>query len=236
MKFLNDIFKRKAEPMAPIALIIPEVAQGPLEQLQKTITMHQSRLASMEAEAAQLGAQLGESGALSSKLKVRISEGDTGAAAQLDALEIEQREISRRREGLCLRIAILQSELAPQLRNAAELAAERDAKRQDALVIEITTEKDRLIDEILSHWTKACEDSFDLMMLLDSGMSGNAQQLDAEHKRQVFALNTSVGARLQAAALVHANEQSQFVFARSEVFRHLRITPAKRKEIARATG
>lgn len=231
--------ERKKAPMLPklVGSVTPRaVLEDPLEQLQTTITMHQSRLSSMETEAAQLGAQLGEIAGLSSKLKIRISEHDASAAEQLDKLEREEQEVSRRHEGLRLRIVTLQTELAPLVRQACELATERDLARQDALVKEITVEKDRLIDEILQSWTRACESGFDLMTLLDSGMSGNAQQLDTEHKRQVFALNTDVGARLQAAALVHANEQSQFVFARSEVFRHLRITPAKRKEIARAAG
>ena len=74
------------------------------------------------------------------------------------------------------------------------------------------------------------------MALLDSGMSGNTQQLDAEHKRQVFALNTSVGERLQKAALVHANEQTAFQFARSEVFNRMKVIPAKRRESQRAAG
>jgi len=221
--------------MAPIALVTPEVAQDPLEQLQTTITMHQSRLASMEAEAAQLGASLGEISALSSKLKVRISEGDPNATGSLDSLEREAQEITRRHEGLRLRVSSLESDLAPLVRQASELAAERDLARQDQVVKEITVEKDRLIDEILSHWTKACEDAFALMTLLDGGMSGQ-QRLDAEHKRQVFALNTSVGARLQSATLVHANEQSQFQFARSEVFARMKIVPAKRKAVVRAAG
>ena len=224
----------------PIALVTPEVQVAPevldpLVALQTAITMHHARLAAMEDEAAQLGAQLGEISALSSKLKIRISERDAGAAEQLDALEREQREIERRREGLTLRIVALQSELAPLVRRASELAAERDAQRQDAVVGEIVIEKDRLIAEILVNWERSCEAAYDLMVLLDSGMSG-AQQLDAEHKRQVYALNTSVGERLQSAALVHVNEQHAFQFARSEVLNHLKIISAKRRENRRAAG
>jgi hypothetical protein len=236
MRWLNFI-QRKAMPMAPLELVTPKVEEqrDELVELQDTITLHQGRLDAMEQEAAQLGAQLGEISALSSKLKVRISEHDAAAASQLDALERERTEIERRHEGLRLRIISLKTELAPVVRRAAEVAGERDAERQDALVKKCEVEKDALIDEILSNWTRCCEAAFDLMVMLDGGMGGQLQ-LDAEHKRQLFAMNTDVGSRLQSAALAHVNEQTQFQFARGEVFHRMRVIPAKRREKVRAAG
>lgn len=236
MRWLN-FMQRKAAPMAPIELVKPEPepVRDPLAELQSEITLQQAKLAEMEAEARELGNHLGEIELLASTLKVRCSEHDAAAANQLDALEREQRSITRRREGLTLRIGSLQAELAPMVRQASELAVERNLARQDALVKEITVEKDRLIEEILQNWTDACESAFDLMTLLDGGMSGQ-QRLDDEHKRQVYSLNTDVGARLQAAALVHVNEQAAFQFARSEVFNRMKVIPAKRRESRRAAG
>jgi hypothetical protein len=235
MRWAN-FFQRKAKDMAPLEIVkAVEPVRDELETLQLTVTMHQSRLDAMEQEAAQLGAQLGEISGLSSKLKVRISERDAGAAVQLDALERERTEIERRHEGLRLRIISLRAELAPVVRQASVLAGERDAERQDALVKKCEVEKDKLIEEILSSWMRSCEAAFDLMVMLDGGMNGQ-MQLDDEHRRQLFAMNTDVGQRLQMAALVTVNEQSQFQFARGEVFRQLRIIPARRKESLRAAG
>jgi hypothetical protein len=235
MKFLEHILRRKAAPMAPIELVKPTSVLDSLPELQDSIAMRQSRLAAMQAEAAEMGAQLGEVSTLSSMLKVRLSEGDVEAGAQLDALEREQQGISRRQDGLRLRIISLQSELAPLVRQASELACQLDQSRQDHLVNEAAKRTDELIEEILSNWTRSCEAAFELMTLLDGRMAGEVR-LDDEHRREIFALNTVVGERLQKAALVHVNQQAAFQFARSEVFRRLRIIPAKRKETTRAAG
>ena len=45
----GNFFQRKAAPMAPIALVSPEVAQDPLEQLQTPATLLPSSSASMES-------------------------------------------------------------------------------------------------------------------------------------------------------------------------------------------
>jgi hypothetical protein len=235
MKFTFDIFRRK-RPMTPIEIVKPvEPDRDELEELQTAITLHQGRLNMMEEEAAHLDSQMSRIGVLANALKIRISEHDAGAADQLDCLEREQQEIARRREGLRLRIVSLQSELVPMTREASALASQRDLARQDALVKECEVEKDALIEEILSNWTRCCEAAFDLMVMLDGGMGGQLQ-LDAEHKRQLFAMNSDVGERLQGAALVHVNEQTQFQFARGEVFHRMRVIPAKRREKVRAAG
>jgi chromosome segregation ATPase len=234
MRWAN-FFQRKAKDM-PIEIVkAVEPDRDELEELQTAITLHQGRLNAMATEAERLESQLGRIAALSSQLKVRCSEHDAGAPAQLDALEQEKIAIERQQEGLRLRISSLQSELAPMTREASTLASQRDLARQDALVKKCEVEKDALIEEILSNWTRCCEAAFDLMVMLDGGMNGQLQ-LDDEHRRQLFAMNTIVGERLQAAALVTVNEPSQFQFARREVFRQLRIIPARRKQRLRAAG
>jgi hypothetical protein len=235
MRWAN-FFQRKAKDMAPLEIVkAVEPDRDELEELQTAITLHQGRLNAMATEAERLESQLSRIAALSSQLKVRCSEHDAGAPAQLDALEQEKIAIERQQEGLRLRISSLQSELVPMTREASALASQRDQERQDALVKRCEVEKDALIEEILSNWTRCCEAAFNLMVMLDGGMGGQLQ-LDAEHKRQLFAMNTDVGERLQAAALIHANFQHQFVFARSEVFARMKIIPAKRREKVRAAG
>jgi hypothetical protein len=222
----------------PLTLMEPikaEPERGELEQLQLEITMQQAKISAMQEEAAGLANHIVEIAQLASALKIRVSEGDGAAVVQLDALEIEQRSIERRREGLSLRLVTSNAEMQPLVRQANAMAAERDFLRQEDLVKQIAIEKDRLIAEILASWERSCEAAYDLMNLLDGGMSG-AQRLDEEHRRTVFSMNTSVGERLQAAALVHVNLQHQFVFARSEVFARMKIIPAKRKESLRAAG
>jgi hypothetical protein len=223
--------------MAPIELVTPKVEEqrDELAELQDVITMQSAKVSAMQDEAAQLANHLVEIGQLASALKVRVSEGDGAAVTELDALESEQRAIERRREGLVMRIATSSAELAPLVRQANAMAAERDFLRQENVVKQIAIEKDRLIAEILASWERSCEAAYDLMNLLDGGMSG-AQRLDEEHRRTVFSMNTSVGQKLQDAALVHVNEQHQFMFARSEVFARMKIIPAKRKESLRAAG
>lgn len=220
--------------MAPIEIVKP-AAKDPLSELQDAITMQQTHLTSMEAEAAQLGAQLGETSTLSAMLKVRLSEGDASAAAQLDALEREEKDVARKHEGLRLRIVALQLELAPLVRRASELANERDQERQDRAVSDVIVRKEELLAIILESWQHSCESAYELMATLDGGLH-NQPPLDEEHRRQVLALNNEIGARLQAAALVHVNEGNQFLFARSEVFSRMRVIPAKRKSSMRAAG
>lgn len=223
------------ELVPPVTPPEPEAIRDELETLQDTVTMHTCRLTAMEEEGRELGNHLGQIEQLASALKIRCSEGDGDAVTQLDALEAEQRTIERRREGLALRIVSLQSELQPLVRRSSELAIEREARRQDAVVREIEVAKDRLIKDILNRWTEACEASFALMELLDSAMAGR-QTLDQEHKARILALNTDIHQRTQRAALAHINEQHKFEFRYSEVFKQLEIVPARRKELARAAG
>ena len=237
MNFGLSFFQRKPLEIVrsePAVIAEPEpAAADELEQLQDTVTKRTCRLILMEQESAELGQQLGEMIGQASQLKIKISEGNAGAVVDLDALDAEKIALERHQEGLRLRIVSLQAELQPLVRRSSELAAQRDAERQDQLVKTMAVEKDRLIEEILAHWTQACESSFDLMELLNTAT--NRQTLDPEHQAQVFGFHTDVGARLLAASLTHVNQQSEYRFAYNQVFRHLEIVPAaKRKDLAAA--
>jgi hypothetical protein len=233
MRWLN-FMQRKAAPMSPIALVTPqEPERDPLEEMQTAITLHQSRLNAMATEAERLESQLGRIAALSSQLKVRCSEHDAGAPAQLDALEQEKIAIERQQEGLRLRISSLQSELGPMTREASVLAAERDQQRQNHVVKEAAARCDELIASILEEWEAACADAHELMTLLGAH---DRTALDEEHKRQIYGLMTTVAERLLAASLAHVNAANEFEFRHSTLFRGLAIIPAKRKDSLRAAG
>lgn len=203
MRWMN-FFQRKAIPMIPIAIVEPVVERDQLEELQTSISMHQARLTSMQEEAAQLGAQLGEITALSPKLKIRISEGDAGATVSLDSLEHEEQEISRRHEGLKLRIASLQAELLPLLRRAAELAGERDQKRQDVFLVTVRQRADEQLEALSVLWREACGAAFDLMSTISEPLSGSVV-LDSEHRTAILALKNDINMRLQRLRLERVN-------------------------------
>lgn len=231
----GNFFQRKAAPMAPIALVTPEEVahqDDPLKELQNIIVMRQSCLTALEAESAQLGTALGESLALASTLKVRISENDGSAVEQLDELERQQRSITRRREGLTLRILSLRAEIEPLVRQASALASERDADRQDASVQAIRRDVDRLLQTTLDRWQQACAAAFDLMTVLDA----KGESLDEEHRRMLLTMKSDIGGKLQAAALAPTNFGHEYVVNYSEVFRQLVIVPCKRREATQRAG
>lgn len=223
--------------MTPIEIVrpSPQPERDPLEEMQTAISMAQAKVTAMQDEAGRLGASLGEIAGLSSTLKVRCSEHDAGAAAQLDALERERVEIERRREGLVLRIATANEEMQPLLREATRMAIERDQQRQDLLVKEMRARKDALIEEVLKHWTAACDAAFELTTLLDSGRLGQVQ-LDAAHKQILLGMLSDMGERLLAASLAHVNLSHEYQFAPSQAFRTLTIVPARRKILRAAAG
>jgi hypothetical protein len=230
MRFIDNILRRK-QPMTPIELVTPvtpEPARDELADLQMSITMHQGRLSAMESEGDKLSSQLSRIAALSSQLKVRCSEHDAGAAEQLDLLEREQRTIERQKEGLALRIAALQAELAPMTRGAVTLARQRDEQRQDQVVSEIALERDRLTSEILESWERACASAYDLASLLDPGRAGEIR-LDKEHATALLRMASEMGGALQVASLQHVNDPSAFEIRHSQWFRALQIQPLRRK-------
>lgn len=202
-----------------------------LDLLNDEIAMRQAQVTQLEEQVREAANQLAEIGHLSAQLKVQLSEGASNATTSLDALEREELSIRRVRDGLTLRIQSLQQEIAPKVAMASEMAAARDVIRQDAAVAELTSKADAMTAELLASWRTACATGFELMTMLDSAIAGRVS-LDAEHKRQVSMLITSVRKKLFHASLEQVNERWRFV--RPDAFHQLKVLPGKpRSEVTR---
>jgi len=227
--------KKTAPALSVAPAGAPQTVHAPcdeLEILQTEITLDQSVLSGLEAEAREAGNQLAELGQRTSQLKVKISEGSLNASMELDALENEQRASTRRHEGLRLRIETLQTAIAPKLRRGAELAQEADAIRQNEIVSDLTAKAGCMTAELLENWRHACAVGYDLMTLLNEGMSGQIP-LDEEHKRQILGVNLNVSKALLHASLEHVN--AHWAFARPDGFHSLKVLPGRpREQIAKA--
>jgi len=234
----------ETEPQT-VAEPIPVVVDA-LSELQLTISMHQAKKAAMAAELDNLESSLSRIATLSTGLKVRISEGDNSAAQQLDQLEGEAITIQRSAEGLRLRLSRLDADIAPLIEEANRLAAQRDRERQDATVRSAYVRKDQMIRDLLSYWEKANSAAFDLMELVagvteidqrrEVHLEGQRQVLDEEHRRQLAGLVTEIGERLMRARALHVNQAAYYDFHYSQVFRHLEVVPARRREEPRRAG
>ena len=237
--WIDGILKRKAKAMAPPVAEPTPIVLDALSELQLTISMHQAKKSAMAAELDNLESQLSRIATLSAELKIRISQKDEGAVAQLDAVERERITIERHAEGLRLRLVQMDADIEPMIAEANRLALLRDGERQDEVVRLAYGRKDQLIRDLLSHWEQANAAAFELMDLVagvteiegrrELNLEGQRQVLDEEHRRRLAAIVTEVGERLMSARALHVNESHQYEFRYSQVFRHLEIVPARRK-------
>ena len=175
---------------------------------QDEITGLQRQKEQSEQDSAALSLRIAEILRQSAELKVQFSRGNAAAGVTLGELDRELVEVGHRRDGF--------------KRGLAEAA---DLERQDFEVATFTKMSQQRADAIISQWRGACRDAYELMWMVEQGIT-SGRNLDETHRSQILSRLEALNNRFVKESTAVVNEN--WKFCRADQFRTLTIVPARK--------